>query len=514
MSSDVGLPVRVRSGLAWSTANNVVLRIGSLLVTVVVARLLAPRDIGVFAVALAVVVILGTFADLGASAFLVRSPDPGRAEPTVAFLGVCTSGALGCATYLAAGPIAAAFGNPAAAPVVELLSVSVALAGLSVVPAAALQREFQQSRQLVCDAANLLGGALATVVLVLADQGAMSLAWGRLAGQAMGTALQFQLSGTRVRWGWEPAIAREVLRFGTPLAGANVLSWLLLSIDTVVVSHALGPVLLGFYVLAFNVSSWPVGAVAQPVRVIALPAFSRGEGGGPAASFPGAAALTWAVALPVGLLLAVLSRPLVAFLYGERWAASATALVGLGLLGALRVLFDLSATFAVARGRTREVLGVQAWWVLVLAPSMLLAVDRWGITGAAWAHVVVAATAVLPAYLLVLRGRGVRLDELARRCAVPTACALPALLVSLWVVQLVQGDLADLAAGGTAFVAVYAPLLRPWATRQVALLSSRALVPAPSPAGAAGSWTEPRRPRHALATSTSGARRSPSEGET
>ena len=172
------------------------------------------------------------------------------------------------------------------------------------------------------------------------------------------------------------------MAFSAPLAVANLVSWLLITLDNLIVSRELSPVALGFYVLAFNVSSWPMSAVGQAVRVVALPAFSdtdsaeqRNDG---LVRSIGPVVL---VACFMGLGLATLAGPVVAVLYGDRWAAAATALAGLAVFGAIRVVLDLVATFLIAAGETRQVLVVQLVWLAAMVPAMVLSVREWGLVG-------------------------------------------------------------------------------------------------------------------------------------
>ena len=68
-----GLGGAVRRGLVWSSINSALLRLGSLLLGIVLARLLAPDEFGIYAIALTVQSVLITLADLGMSVDLVRS---------------------------------------------------------------------------------------------------------------------------------------------------------------------------------------------------------------------------------------------------------------------------------------------------------------------------------------------------------------------------------------------------------------------------------------------------------
>ncbi|GAP55560.1 polysaccharide biosynthesis protein [Arthrobacter sp. Hiyo6] len=93
MTNNDGLGRLIGRGLAWSSVSSLVLRLGSFAVGIVLARILAPEEFGVFAVALTVQAVVMTLADLGMSTDLIRSEDPGRKAPTVASLGLA-SGAL------------------------------------------------------------------------------------------------------------------------------------------------------------------------------------------------------------------------------------------------------------------------------------------------------------------------------------------------------------------------------------------------------------------------------------
>src|SRR3546814_582695 len=141
MTATIGLGARATRGALWSGVNTIVLRLGGLVVGIVLARLLTPEQFGVYAVALTVQAILMTVADLGLSADIIRTEDPDRIAPTVATLGLVSGGLLTLTAALSAGPLAEAMGSPAAGPAIAILSVTLLLGGLTVVPYGMLQRQ-------------------------------------------------------------------------------------------------------------------------------------------------------------------------------------------------------------------------------------------------------------------------------------------------------------------------------------------------------------------------------------
>jgi lipopolysaccharide exporter len=467
MTQTTPMVQRVGRGLGWSTTSNLVLRIGNFAMSLIMARLIAPEQFGVFAVALTTWSILGTLAEFGLGTDLVRARDFSGRAPTVASVGLITGGLLALGMAVAAGPIAAAFDSPESAPVIRVMAITLLIFGFGIVPAAYLQREIRQRTLFAVNGCGLVVSGVTMTTFALLGYGPMALAIGQVASQlaiVLGLNLTTRLP---IRFAFDAEIAKESVRFCLPLAIANVLSWLLLSIDNLVVSRVLGPTQLGLYALAFSISSWPMNAIGQSIRVVALPAFSRVDSVDQRSRvLVTANGPLWAVSLMMGTVLATLATPIVVLLYGERWAGAAVALVGLGVFGALRVAFDLIATFLIAVGSTRAVLAVQVWWLVAMVPIMWLAVEWFGLAGAGWAHVAVGFVFVLPAYLYCLKRAGVDSFSLIRAWIIPTVCIIPTAIICGVIARTTYPPLLQLALGGLAVLLFYAaPLARWWLAR-------------------------------------------------
>jgi hypothetical protein len=171
-------------------------------------------------------------------------------------------------------------------------------------------------------------------------------------------------------------------------------------LDQLFVGHLLGPVLLGSYVLAFNLSSWPVSVFSQPLRSVAPALFSRlqHEPLRMREDFLRVLRLLAVVALPLCAVLAVSAPELVQLVYGEAWAPAAEVLRLLAVLAALRILSELAYDFLVVLGRSQAILLSQ---VACIAPLYLVQLRQ---SGLAPRRVLAAA---LPGVLLaVLAGGG------------------------------------------------------------------------------------------------------------
>jgi O-antigen/teichoic acid export membrane protein len=447
---------QISSGLTWSLLNTLVARLGSFLAGIVIARIVAPEQFGVYAVALVALNLLLSANELGVSVALVRHPGPvDRIAPTVTTLALVSSAALFGLSLLLAEPFARSMGVPEAAGVVQLMSVSVLLDGIASVPVAMLTRHFMQARRMHIDVAAFIISTPVTIVLAVVGFGAWSLAWGAVIGNLVTAVLSIIGSPQRFWPGFKRVLAGEVLRFGLPLAGASLLLLALVNVDFVVVGRLLGTEQLGFYLLAFNLSAWPIMLVSAVVRRVTTAAFARlYERGDGVPGYRNAHYLVLAPAILMCTLLAAYAADIVEFLYGERWVPAAVALPALVALSLGRMIVELAYDYLVAVGRTTGNAWLHAIWLCVLVPALIGGAIWGGIAGVAVAHAVVVLVVVLPGAGILLRKTGMPVWPLVRDLGIPLLAAA-AVLLSAWFLSSVMHGLALLIVGGVVGVLIY-----------------------------------------------------------
>lgn len=430
-----GLAGTASRAFGWSFLNGIVGRFGTLAIGIALARLLGPESFGTFAVATIAMLAVLSFNELGVSLAIVRwVDDPKAIAPTVNTLSVVMSSVLLGAMWFAAPAVSDLLGDPTATPVVRLMSVSILINGIVAGPAALLQRNFRQRRRMAIDQVNTWLGAGVSLTLALLGLGAMSLAVGRLVGSLAAAIMFIAWSPLPYRFGFDRDLARRLLRFGLPLAGASVIVFLVGYTDQLVVGSRLGATTLGFYVLAFNLSSWPVSIFSQPMRSVAPAAFARLQGDPVRMNkaFRSVFGILFAVVVPTCTLLAAAAVPVVRVVYGDRWLPSAAVLTWLALAAVTRIFFELTYDYLVVRSATRSILVVQIVWLVALPPALLAGAHLFGLVGVAAAQVLVSFLVVIPAYCVLLRRAGVSLTGLAREAALP-ALAGAAVIGFTWV---------------------------------------------------------------------------------
>jgi PST family polysaccharide transporter len=464
-TEEAGLGRKVRSGARWSMVNTLVLRVANFTVGVVLARtVFGPQAWGLYAISQLVLSVVLSANEMGVSLAVVRwEGDIRGIARTALTLSLASSAALCALLFFFAPSVASFLGSPGAASLIRLLSLCVLIDGFVCVPFSLINREFMQARRLVVEAAGFVVTTAVTLLLAFAHLGAISFAWGNVAGNVVTLIGATVAAPFIVLPGWDRRRARELLKFGMPLAGASLLVLGTLNVDSAIVSATLGPAALGFYQLAFNISSWPVQSISAAARRVSFAGFSRLAGSREllADGFTKAAAVLVALAIPACVLLITLAGPVIETIYGARWLPAADSLSLLGVLGLLRVFYELAYDGLAAAERKQTLLVVQGLWLVVLIPVLLAGARLRGITGVSAGHVLVAVLVVGPAFLWSLHRIGITLRALLARCLRPIIGGILMAVVSLAIIHMTGPGLLGLVAAGGAAGAVYIPLILP-----------------------------------------------------
>ncbi len=472
--------------LFWSFSNTAVSRLGTLGIGIVLARVLGPEEFGTYAVAFVALMAILSFNELGVSLAIVRWPgDPREIAPTVTTISIVSSAVVCIGGYALAPWFSAVMGDPDATDVVRLLVLSVLVNGVVATPAALLQREFRQGTRMIIDQVNVWVGAVLSVTLALLGWGAMSLAVGRIAGTVLSGVLFLVFSPLPYRLGFDRRHVNALLSFGLPLAGASLIVFFVSYADQLVAGRYLGATMLGFYVLAFNLASWPVSMFSQPLRSVAPAAFSRlqHDTAQMNTAFRSTLRVLAAAALPVCFFLAGASDPVIRFVYGDVWAPAATALTWLALLAAFRIIFELAYDFLVVLRKSGSLFQIQIWWLAALVPALIGGALWGGLGGIGLAQVVVAASIVLPLYLWRLKKTGILIRHVAQPIGLPLAGGLLVLVAGLLAGTAIENPFLAALPSGLLALAVMGLLLH---RERDTLRSLRGLGTVPADAGVGG----------------------------
>ncbi len=161
------------------------------------------------------------------------------------------------------------------------------------------------------------------------------------------------------------------------------------------------------------------------------------------------------VALPLCAGLCSLAIPFIAVLYPSDYSEAATVLAWLAVLGAARVYLDFAYDLLSGTGRTLPLFLLQALWVVLLLPALVIGANVRGVGGVAAAHVIVAFVVMVPAYTFVISRHGPSARSVLLHLARPLGAAILAGVVATAVTRQTSPAFVAFLSGGFALVAVY-----------------------------------------------------------
>jgi O-antigen/teichoic acid export membrane protein len=349
--------------------------------TFVLAALLGPHAFGVVSMALVVVIFMQVFVEQGMSTAVVQRGELKRAHLDAAFwMTVVWCLLLAAAVVSLSGWWAGVNDEPELTDVMRVLAILLPIWGLSVVQTAVLQRKMEFKRLAVRTSVAAILGAAIGVTLAVLGFGVWSLVAQELVTAVVSLALLWALSGWLPRLRFSRSHARDLLSFSIYAFLGNLGSFIGRRSDVLMIGLFMGPTVVGIYRLADRTVDGIVAVTTRPVQLVSLPHFSRLQGDRRALqdAVGSVLRLTSLTNVPTLLILVACADFLIP-LMGDRWAAGATALKLLALVGVAKavILFTGPVLYAVSKPQIRTIMV----WILAAASAATFAA-----VGASLAH--------------------------------------------------------------------------------------------------------------------------------
>lgn len=322
---------------------------------VILARLLAPADYGLVAMATALVGLAEVLRDFGLAPAAIQAKTLSVAERTNLVWANSAIG-LGLALLVAcsAWPISALYGDPRLVFVVIALAPIFFLNGISSQFRADLSRGMKFRSLAIIEIAGQGIALLTGVGAALLGLGYWAIVCQQLA-QAL-TILIFVVIAAPWRLGaFDRRVSlRRFFKYGTSLLGTQLLVYATSNLDSVLIGARFGATQLGFYNRAFQMLVLPLNQISSPATRVALPVLSRlqaNERKFRRYVLRGQLCLSWLV-LPLFGFVAANSSAVVAVVLGESWAPSADIFSWLAAGGMFQTLSYTTYWVFLAKGLT------------------------------------------------------------------------------------------------------------------------------------------------------------------
>lgn len=421
------------------------MRLGS---NLILTRLLYPEAFGVMALVSMVWVGLVMFSDVGIGTAIMsskRGDDPDFLD-TAWTIQVIRGGILWLATCVLAYPLAAFYNAPELAWILPVSGLALLIAGFNPTRVETANRHLALGRVTALDLIGQLVGIVLMILLAIGLQSVWALVWGNVAAVVTRLVLMWAfLPGHRNRFGWTPAIASELIRFGGWIFLSTACGFLLMQGDKAILGRYLSLPALGIYNVGYFLASFPMLLLAAVVGRVFIPIYREVAGDGSEAVHRRLRRMRFGVTgLAFGLIavMALAGSPLVGLLYDARYLQAGVVVTAIACVQLPQLVIATYDQSALAAGDSRGFFVVSALRAGLQTLLFLAGAQIAGL-GGALAGQMLAGVLAAPATMWLARRHGVW-DPRHDLCFGLIAVLLLALL---WAADLVPG-LADLQIAG------------------------------------------------------------------
>ena len=402
MTAPEQLGARIVRGGAWTAVRQALQQACALIQLVVVARLVPPGEVGLFAMATLVLTITRALTETGFEQALVARKQLDDATLDVGFSVVLLRAALVAAILAGGAPLFAGFfSEPRVAELLRALAIAMLTEGFINNRVAMFQRDLDFRRYFYFQASGLIAGLAVTLGSAYVLRNVWAVVYGQLASSFARVVASQLLVGRRPRLHFDRNIARELIGYGRWVGASSMLLFALVNGDNLFIGKVIGAEALAFYAWAYQLANLPALFITQILSSVMFPALAtvRNEPARLGELFLRSMRLTWVLTLPSALLIAALCEPFTRALLGERWLPIVPITYALTCFGVMRALGASAGALFLAIGRPDLRTKIQIAQFVTLAVSIYPLYLAHGVTGVAWAVSLYGCLSVYAAYL-------------------------------------------------------------------------------------------------------------------
>lgn len=425
---------RTVAGLGWTGAARLLGQLLQLGATVILARLLSPKEYGLLGMVLVFTAFANNIADMGLGASIIqRSTLSDRHLNSVFWLNVVTGMALTALFALAAPLIARFYDEPQLRLLSAVIGLNFFLGSLNVVQVSLLDRALNFRAKFWIEIVSSLVSGIVALTLAFSGAGVWSLVGQTLTQTAVRVVMMWGQSSWRPALSFDVSAIRELMRFGGHLMGFGALMYWAMNVNKLVIGRWMGSAALGIYSLADKLMRLPFFNISDVTTTVMFPALSsiQHEPDAVRRAYLRGSRMIALLTFPMMIALGVLAEPAVLVVYGSKWRESIVVLQLLCCAGIVLATYNTSGWLFLSQGRTDILFRLGIYSTVVRALGVLIGA-RWGLIGVASAYVVGSYVFIwYPTWSRAGRLVSLGFGTLLRNLAGPFACAA-SMGVLLW----------------------------------------------------------------------------------
>ncbi len=394
----------VQSAITKVLANGTSITL-TLISTIILARLLGPKEFGLMAMVLTLTEFARYIMEMGLGTATVQRENITHYEVTFLFWVNFGFGTILMIALAALSPAVAWFyGEPRLIYICLIISTACMFRGLAVQHRSLLERQMRFGYLGLSNLTSTLLSIIIAIALAFYGFGVWALVWREIS---------FAFIYALCSWlfcGWIPGLPRKTegirksLRFGVHLSTVSIIQYLTLNTDRILIGRLCGASSLGFYMKAFQLVAMPIENIRSTFWDIGLaPLSTIANDHKKYISYYGKllSAMSF-IYMPMVVFLIIQSEDIILLLLGEKWMEAAPIMRVIAIAGFVTPLTGSIQLVMISCGNTKKYLK----WGSISGTCMITGYFigvKWGAFGVACSYAVCSYILLVAAIIYCLR---------------------------------------------------------------------------------------------------------------
>lgn len=364
--------------------------------TLILARLLAPSDFGLVAMAMAVVAFTQLMSAFGFDSALIQRKDATSQHFNTAWtfnviFGVLIAASLVCLAW----PMAAFYRDPRLTSVILVLAISALVGGFENIGVVAFRKELDFRNEFKFLLSKRIVGFVVTITCAFAFRNHWALVIGVVISRVLAVGISYRLHPYRPKL--TLAARGELMHFSRWIFLSNFIGFVGGRCTDFILGRTVGAYGLGVYAISYEIATMPSTELIAPVNRAVYPAYAKlaGEGGNHLQlRFLQVFGIICFLAIPMSAGLFAAADPFVRVILGSQWLEAIVIIKIFAICGLVGALQSNMYLVLVALGKPKANTVLTAILALITMPVVVWSSLNFGVTGASYAMLLQALVAM------------------------------------------------------------------------------------------------------------------------
>lgn len=368
MSEKGDLKSKAIKGSIWSLVENFSLQIVQFIVSVVLARILEPKDYGLIAITGIFTSISAAITDGGFEKTVIQKKDPSQTQISTIFYMNVFLGALMTGILIALSPVIATFfKEPALTPILQVVSFSILLNSLGQMQQTLLMKELHFKRISYAKIASSWVSGISGILLALNGLGVWSLVYSSMLYQA--TMLLFFW----IKSSWYPKLSfsfnsvKSIVPYGLNILASSIFFFMIQQFNNFIVGKSYSKAELGLFNRGNKFPELITGIIQSVVLNMSLPLFSKLQDDTEQlySTVKKTNKIIAFICFPLLFLLLIKAEDITIFLFTEKWRGSIIFLQLFCVIKLFEPFISVQRELILAQGKSKLLLKIFIFTSLV-----------------------------------------------------------------------------------------------------------------------------------------------------